>query len=130
MGFLQRFLPPDDRYAALMLYGMVFATCFNGYDAGIMSVILADKQFQQYYSVDSNRSGIIATIPWATTGKLDAFNCLRHLGFLIQMLLRFCSAVRCWYSCECCWATLGLEGFYCSHDYWSVCLYIIPLRGV
>ncbi|KAI5840978.1 MFS sugar transporter-like protein [Morchella snyderi] len=73
MGFLQRFLPPDDRHAALMLYGMVFATCFNGYDAGIMSVILADKQFQDYYSVDANRSGIIATIPWATTGFSQLF---------------------------------------------------------
>lgn len=70
MGFLQRFIPPNDRYAALMLYGMVFSTCFNGYDAGIMTVILADKQFIEYYGVDATRSGIIATIPWATTGKL------------------------------------------------------------
>lgn len=65
---MTNFLPPDDRYAALLLYGMVFATCFNGYDAGIMSVILADKQFQTYYSVDATRSGVIATIPWASTG--------------------------------------------------------------
>jgi hypothetical protein len=35
MGFFQRFIPPNDRYAALMLYGMVFSTCFNGYDAGM-----------------------------------------------------------------------------------------------
>lgn len=54
--------------AALLLYGMVFSTCFNGYDAGIMTVILADNQFQGYYNVTPNRSGIIATIPWATTG--------------------------------------------------------------
>jgi hypothetical protein len=27
---------------------MVFSTCFNGYDAGIMTVILADKQFIDY----------------------------------------------------------------------------------
>lgn len=68
MGLLQRFLPENDRYAALILYGMVFSTCFNGYDAGIMTVILADKQFVDYYNVDDNRSGIIATIPWASTG--------------------------------------------------------------
>lgn len=52
-----------------MLYGMVFSTCFNGYDAGIMTVILADKQFRAYYDVDSTRQGVIATITWATTGK-------------------------------------------------------------
>tara|TARA_R110002060_G_scaffold29372_1_gene39651 strand:- start:1141 stop:1347 length:207 start_codon:yes stop_codon:yes gene_type:complete len=68
MGFFQRFLPKEDRFAALMLYGMVFSTCFNGYDAGIMTVILADKQFIDYYDVDSTRSGVIATIPWASTG--------------------------------------------------------------
>lgn len=70
MGVFETFLPKQDRYAALMLYGMVFSTCFNGYDAGIMTVILADKQFIQYYDVNSTRSGVIATIPWATTGKL------------------------------------------------------------
>lgn len=47
---------------------MVLSTCFNGYDAGIMTVILADNQFVEYYSVDANRSGIIASIPWAATG--------------------------------------------------------------
>lgn len=69
MGFFQTFLPKEDRFAALMLYGMVFSTCFNGYDAGIMTVILADRQFIDYYDVDSTRSGVIATIPWASTGK-------------------------------------------------------------
>ncbi|KAJ4152895.1 hypothetical protein LMH87_009415 [Akanthomyces muscarius] len=73
MGLLQRFLPENDRYAALILYGMVFSTCFNGYDAGIMTVILADKQFVDYYNVDDNRSGIIATIPWASTGLAQLF---------------------------------------------------------
>lgn len=73
-SFLERFLPTKDRYAALLLYGMIFATCFNGYDAGIMTVILADKQFIQYYNLGDNasgndRSGLVATIPWATTGK-------------------------------------------------------------
>ena len=30
MTFMERFLPKEDRFAALMLYGMVFSTCFNG----------------------------------------------------------------------------------------------------
>lgn len=63
MGLASTFLPPGDRYAASLLYGMVFSTCFNGYDAGIMTVILADKQFINYYNIDANKSGIIATIP-------------------------------------------------------------------
>lgn len=50
---------------------MVLSTCFNGYDAGIMTVILADDQFIEYYSVDANRSGIIASIPWAATGTFS-----------------------------------------------------------
>lgn len=73
MGWASRFLPPEDRRAALMLYGMVWATCFNGYDAGIMTVILADKQFIEYYDVDANKSGVIATIPWASTGLAQLF---------------------------------------------------------
>ena len=68
MGFASTFLPPGDPYAALLLYGMVLSTCFNGYDAGIMTVILADKEFIKYYNITANRSGIVATIPWATTG--------------------------------------------------------------
>lgn len=67
---IQTFLPPGDRYAALLLYGMVLSTCFNGYDAGIMTVILADNQFIEYYNIDDNRSGIVASIPWAATGRL------------------------------------------------------------
>jgi hypothetical protein len=55
-------------FAALLLYGMVFSTCFNGYDAGIMTVILADKQFIEYYGITDNKSGLVATIPWAMTG--------------------------------------------------------------
>ncbi|KAB8542080.1 hypothetical protein FH972_025543 [Carpinus fangiana] len=73
MGFTERFLPKQDRYAALLLYGMVLATCFNGYDAGIMTVILADKQFISYYHIDPNRTGIIASIPWASTGLAQLF---------------------------------------------------------
>ncbi|KAH6681842.1 MFS sugar transporter-like protein [Halenospora varia] len=73
MGLLEKFIPPNDRYAALMLYGMVFSTCFNGYDAGIMTVILSDKQFNAYYNVDTTRAGVIATIPWASTGLAQLF---------------------------------------------------------
>ncbi|WPH03997.1 Hypothetical protein R9X50_00688100 [Acrodontium crateriforme] len=73
MGFFQRFLPKEDRFAALMLYGMVFSTCFNGYDAGIMTVILADDQFNAYYHMNPSRQGIVATIPWATTGLAQLF---------------------------------------------------------
>ncbi|KAJ5138071.1 hypothetical protein N7526_004304 [Penicillium atrosanguineum] len=68
MGLVEKFLPKDDRYAAMLLYGMVFSTCFNGYDAGIMTVILADKQFITYYGINATRSGLVATIPWAMTG--------------------------------------------------------------
>jgi hypothetical protein len=64
MGFMETFLPANDRYAALLLYSMVFSLAFNGenlrqglpwvsvahtfqgYDAGIMTVILADDQVQ------------------------------------------------------------------------------------
>ncbi|QIW96337.1 hypothetical protein AMS68_001855 [Peltaster fructicola] len=73
MGFFETFLPKEDRFAALMLYGMVFSTCFNGYDAGIMTVILADDQFTSYYGIDANKQGIVATIPWATTGLAQLF---------------------------------------------------------
>ncbi|KAI9148297.1 putative quinate permease [Paramyrothecium foliicola] len=66
MGLFQKFLPPNDRYAALLLYGMVFATCFNGYDA-------ADKQFIEYYNVNAERTGTIAAAPWATTGLAQLF---------------------------------------------------------
>lgn len=39
MGFLEKFLPKEDRAAALLLYGMVLATCFNG---------MTDVQHQRY----------------------------------------------------------------------------------
>lgn len=81
MGFFQRFLPPNDRYAALLLYGMVFSTCFNGYDAGIMTVILADPQFRAYYAVNSTKQGVIATIPWASTGKSLGSISIPHISF-------------------------------------------------
>ncbi|KAH9871556.1 hypothetical protein J1614_005811 [Plenodomus biglobosus] len=73
MGLVETFLPQNDRYAALLLYGMVLATCFNGYDAGIMTVILADDQFIEYYQVDAQRTGTIAAVPWATTGLAQLF---------------------------------------------------------
>ena len=73
MWLTETFLPPGDRRAALLLYGLVFATCFNGYDAGIMTVILGDSQFKEYYHVDSNRTGVIAVIPWATQGLAQLY---------------------------------------------------------
>ncbi|KXT05799.1 hypothetical protein AC578_1109 [Pseudocercospora eumusae] len=73
MGLLEKFLPKEDRFAALLLYGMVFCTCFNGYDAGIMTVILADPQFTGYYNMTADRQGVVAVIPWATTGLAQIF---------------------------------------------------------
>jgi len=73
MAILDRFIPPGDQRAALLLYGMVFATCFNGYDAGIMTAILGDEQFTSYYHADSTRIGTIAVIPWAGSGFAQLF---------------------------------------------------------
>lgn len=39
----------------------------QGYDAGIMTVILADDQFNDYYNMNANRQGLVAIIPWAAT---------------------------------------------------------------
>lgn len=36
-------------------------------------MILADKQFIEYYSVDATRTGTIAAAPWATTGLAQLF---------------------------------------------------------
>lgn len=38
-----------------------------------MTVILADKQFIQYYNVDATRAGTIAAVPWASTGLAQLF---------------------------------------------------------
>lgn len=38
-----------------------------------MTVILADKQFTEYYHVDADRTGTIAAVPWATTGLAQLF---------------------------------------------------------
>lgn len=38
-----------------------------------MTVILADEHFTEYYSIDADRQGIVATIPWATTGLAQLF---------------------------------------------------------
>ena len=115
MGFLQSFLPKEDRFAALMLYGMVFSTCFNGYDAGIMTVILADKQFIQYYSVDTTRSGVIATIPWASTGT-----CSTQLSpkSSCQLRIRDCQALRLRYFGGPCWSSLGTSHIHLVDDHW------------
>lgn len=39
----------------------------QGYDAGIMTVILADDQFNEYYNMNAKRQGLVAIIPWAAT---------------------------------------------------------------
>lgn len=39
MGLLEEFLPKEDRFAALMLYGMVFATCFNGTPKAVLVLV-------------------------------------------------------------------------------------------
>ncbi|KAF2628297.1 MFS general substrate transporter [Macroventuria anomochaeta] len=62
MGPLEKFLPKNDRYAALLLCDMVLATCFNGYDASIMTVILTDQQFVEYYNVDADWTGTVAVL--------------------------------------------------------------------
>lgn len=48
-------------------------------------MILADKQFIEYYSIDANRSGLVATIPWAMTGIYPHGQLrLSFLGFFIK----------------------------------------------
>jgi hypothetical protein len=93
MGFLESFLPVEDRRAALLLYGLVIPTCFNGYDAGIMTVILADDQFKEYYHVDSIRSGVIAVAPWAFIGLSQLFvagTITRAIGRLWTIRVSMC----------------------------------------
>lgn len=38
-----------------------------------MTVILADKQFNDYYHITPNRRGLVSVIPWATTGFAQLF---------------------------------------------------------
>ena len=38
-----------------------------------MTVILADDQFNDYYDMNANKQGIVATAPWATTGVAQLF---------------------------------------------------------
>ena len=38
-----------------------------------MTVILADDQFNEYYDMNANKQGIVATAPWATTGLAQLF---------------------------------------------------------
>lgn len=40
---------------------------------GIMTVILADPQFKEYYNIDDTKTGTIASIPWAATGLAQLF---------------------------------------------------------
>ena len=70
MGFFSDFIPPRDRYAALLLYGMMVPQMFLGYDGGIMAVILADKQFISHYNLDLKQIGVVASVPWASIGMI------------------------------------------------------------
>lgn len=38
-----------------------------------MTVILADPQFTEYYNMTADRQGVVAVIPWATTGLAQIF---------------------------------------------------------
>lgn len=38
-----------------------------------MTVILADEQFIDYYNIDADRTGTIASVPWASTGIAQLF---------------------------------------------------------
>lgn len=38
-----------------------------------MTVILADKQFNEYYNMTPNRQGVVAVIPWAATGVAQLY---------------------------------------------------------
>lgn len=40
---------------------------------GIMTVILADEQFTDYYNIDADMQGTVSVIPWATTGLAQLF---------------------------------------------------------
>jgi nitrate/nitrite transporter NarK len=38
-----------------------------------MTVILADEQFNEYYSLTPSRQGVVAIIPWASTAVAQLF---------------------------------------------------------
>jgi hypothetical protein len=63
-----------------------------------MTVILADKQFNQYYNIDPNRAGLVATIPWATTGEQlfsphsDTHGCGKSSLTMCAQVLLSCSS--------------------------------------
>ena len=38
-----------------------------------MTVILADKQFNEYYHMTPTRQGVVAVIPWASTGLAQLY---------------------------------------------------------
>lgn len=103
---------------------MVLSTCFNGYDAGIMTVILADSQFIKYYSVDANRSGIIASIPWAATGAFSYHYSLfaRRIEAIEQptklSLARRCATLPWGYSRRLLRTSMGAPHINSHHDCW------------
>lgn len=85
IGPLDNFIPSGDRRAALLLHGMVFATCLNGYDASIMTTILGDEHSTTYYHADSTKIGTIAVVPWAGGGFAQLF-----VGWTLSNLIWRC----------------------------------------
>jgi hypothetical protein len=68
MTRFSNFIEPKDRYADILLYGMTIPQMFNGYDAGIMAAILADKQFVSFYNLSLTQIGVEAAVPLSSTG--------------------------------------------------------------
>jgi hypothetical protein len=82
-----------------------------------MSVILADEQFLEYYQVDANRSGVIATIPWATTGGFPKRKAQKPI---FKRSIRYCAAVRGRNVGQFSWTFMGAQNINRYHDYRSV----------
>lgn len=61
-----------------------------------MTVILADGQFNDYYHMTPSRQGVVATIPWATTGLAQLF-----LGGTLASLVGRLWALRISIVCMC-----------------------------
>lgn len=90
-----------------------------------MTVILADSQFIEYYSVDANRSGIIASIPWAATGAFSYYYSLvvGQIGVIEQLtklsLARRCATLHWRYSRRLFRTPMGAPYLNSHHDCWS-----------
>ena len=106
---------------------MTFCTGFGGYDAGIMTVILADKQFAEYYNIDANKRGLVATIPWPMTGESNAL--ANRYSFRLLDFFRGCPGVPWRYAFQLAWASLDPTFVYFHHDYRSVSVHVYAPRG-